>query len=157
MAEETPQPEQERDDAPAAEEQAPADPGASPPGTPQASADEGGTARADAGRRVKTRPVEFQDLEDAPQGAGPSLDLVLDITMPVTVELGRARMTVRELLALRTGSVVQLDRIAGEPIDLFVRDVRFARGEVVVVDNNFGLRITEIVNPRGSLAGLGGS
>jgi flagellar motor switch protein FliN/FliY len=66
-------------------------------------------------------------------------------------------MPVRELLQLRTGSVVQLDKMAGEPVDLFVRDVRFARGEVVVADNNFGLRITEIINPQRRIKELGKS
>ena len=56
-----------------------------------------------------------------------------------------------------TGSVVELDRSAGEPVDLYVRDVRFARGEVVVVDNNFGLRITEVINPSGRIRGLSGA
>jgi flagellar motor switch protein FliN/FliY len=107
--------------------------------------------------KVKVQSAEFAELGDEPQGAGLSLDLVLDISMPVTVELGRATMPVRELLQLRTGSVVQLDKMAGEPVDLFVRDVRFARGEVVVADNNFGLRITEIINPQRRIKELGKS
>jgi flagellar motor switch protein FliN/FliY len=105
--------------------------------------------------RVRVSPAAFDDLADEPGGNGPSLDLVLDIAMPVTVELGRSSMTVRELLSLRTGSVVELERLAGDPIDLYVRGVRFARGEVVVVDNNFGLRITEILNPKSRIKGLG--
>jgi flagellar motor switch protein FliN/FliY len=107
--------------------------------------------------RAKARPAEFGELTDDPQGRGLSLELVLDISMPVTVELGRATMTVRDLLQLATGSVVELDHPAGEPIDLYVRDVRFARGEVVVVDNNFGLRITEVINPQRRLRELGKS
>jgi flagellar motor switch protein FliN/FliY len=105
--------------------------------------------------KAQVKTAAFSPLVDEPQGGGLSLDLVLDISMPVAVELGRTTMTVRELLQLRTGSVVELDKMAGEPIDLYVRDVRFARGEVVVVDNNFGLRITEIVSPQNRIRELG--
>ena len=105
--------------------------------------------------KVKVQAAEFSELADEPQGPGLSLDLVLDISMPVIVELGKTTMTVRDLLQLRTGSVVELDKLAGEPIDLYVRDVRFARGEVVVVDNNFGLRISEVVNPQSRIRELG--
>ncbi len=107
--------------------------------------------------QVSVQSAEFSELQQQAQGAGLSLDLVLDITMPVTVELGRAQMTVRDLLQLSTGSVVELDKQAGEPVDLYVRDVPFARGEVVVVDNNFGLRITEIINPKRRIQELGSS
>ena len=105
--------------------------------------------------KAAVQPAEFSELSDESRGSGLSLDLVLDISMPVTVELGRASMAVKDLLQLRTGSVVELNRMAGEPIDLYVRDVRFARGEVVVVDNNFGLRITEIMNPQRRIRELG--
>jgi len=105
--------------------------------------------------KVGIQAAGFSELTEEPQGPGLSLDLVLDISMPVTVELGRATMAVRDLLQLRTGSVVELDNMAGEPVDLYVRDVRFARGEVVVVDNNFGLRVTEIISPQRRLRELG--
>lgn len=106
------------------------------------------TADQQTPEKVRVQSAGFNDLVEEAQGAALSLDLVLDISMPVTVELGRAAMSVRDLLQLRSGSVVELDKMAGEPVDLYVRDVRFARGEVVVVDNNFGLRITEIINPQ---------
>jgi len=105
--------------------------------------------------QVRVQPAEFIEMEDESRGGGMSLDLVLDISMPVTVELGRASTTVRELLQLGSGSVIELNKQAGEPVDLYVRDVRFARGEVVVVDNNFGLRITEIINPQRRIRELG--
>ena len=105
--------------------------------------------------RIEVQGAEFGELVEEPRGGGLSLDLVLDISMPITVELGRASMTVRELLDLSTGSVIELDTMAGEPIDLFVRGVRFARGDVVVVDNNFGLRISEVINPQRSIPSLG--
>ena len=73
------------------------------------------------------------------------IDMLRDVEMEVTCELGRTRMTVRQLLALAPGDVVQLDRLAGSPADLLVNGTLLARGEVVVVDESFGLRITEIV------------
>jgi len=79
--------------------------------------------------------------------AGPTwgIDMLRDVEMEVTCELGRTRMTVRQLLALAPGDVVELDRLAGSPADLLVNGTLLARGEVVVVDEAFGLRITEIV------------
>jgi len=73
------------------------------------------------------------------------LDLLRDVAMEVTVELGRTRMTVRELLSLSPGAVVELDRAAGSPADLLVNGTMIARGEIVVIDEDFGIRITEIV------------
>lgn len=74
------------------------------------------------------------------------IEMLHGVMMDVTVELGRTRMTVRELLALTPGTVLELDRAAGSPADLLVNGRRIARGEVVVVDEDFGLRVTEIVN-----------
>jgi flagellar motor switch protein FliN/FliY len=76
---------------------------------------------------------------------GWGIDMLRDVEMEVTCELGRTRMTVRQLLALAPGDVVELDRLAGSPADLLVNGTLLARGEVVVVDEAFGLRITEIV------------
>ena len=70
--------------------------------------------------------------------------MLLDLTLPVAIELGRTNMTVQEILRLGRGSVVQLDRLAGEPIDIYVGDRRFAEGEVVVLGEHFGVRITRI-------------
>jgi flagellar motor switch protein FliN/FliY len=83
------------------------------------------------------------DAAGAPSGWG--IDMLRDVEMEVTCELGRTRMTVRQLLALAPGDVVELDRLAGSPADLLVNGTLLARGEVVVVDEAFGLRITEIV------------
>ncbi len=77
----------------------------------------------------------------------PGLDLLHDVEMEVSAELGRTRMAVRDLLSLAPGAVVELDRAAGSPADLLVNGRLIARGEVVVIDENFGLRITEIVVP----------
>ena len=74
-----------------------------------------------------------------------SFDALLDIAMPVAIEIGRASMTVQEILQLGIGSVVQLDRIVGEPVDIYVSDRKFAQGEVVVVGEHFGVRITKVL------------
>jgi flagellar motor switch protein FliN len=81
------------------------------------------------------------------QGASfPSkIDLVLDVTLPVTVELGRARMQVQDVLKLAPGSVIELDKAAGDPVDLYINDRAIAKGEVVIIDENFGVRLTAIV------------
>lgn len=83
----------------------------------------------------------------APRSDSSGLNLLRDVEMVLTVELGRTRMSVRELLSLAPGSVVELDRAAGAPADLMVNGRLLARGEVVVVDEDYGLRITEIVEP----------
>jgi flagellar motor switch protein FliN/FliY len=72
--------------------------------------------------------------------------MLMDLTLPLSIELGRTRMTVQDILRLGRGSVVQLERLAGEPIDLYVADRRFAEGEVVVLGEHFGVRITRIIS-----------
>lgn len=74
-----------------------------------------------------------------------SLDTLLDMSLPVSIEFGRTSMTVQDVLALTTGSVIQLERMVGEPIDVFVSDRKLAEGEVVVVGEHFGVRITRIL------------
>jgi flagellar motor switch protein FliN/FliY len=76
------------------------------------------------------------------------LDLLLDVPLEVEVELGRTRMTIQDLLALGPGSVIELDKVAGEALDILVNDRLVARGEAVVVNDKFGVRITEIVSPQ---------
>ncbi|GAA0483356.1 hypothetical protein Ade02nite_65470 [Paractinoplanes deccanensis] len=85
--------------------------------------------------------------ESAPMPMRGGLDMLHDVEMEVSAELGRTRMSVRELLSLTPGAIVELDRAAGSPADLLVNGRLIARGEVVVVDENFGIRITEIVAP----------
>jgi len=82
------------------------------------------------------------------------IDLLLDINLQVTVELGRARMKIAEILALRNGSVIELDRLAGEPADILVNGTLIARGEVVVVDEKFGVRVIEVVSRAKRIASL---
>jgi flagellar motor switch protein FliN/FliY len=93
--------------------------------------------------------VELEPLaaEGAVAGDDADLALVLDVPVEVAVEIGRTRMTIREALALAPGSIVALDRMAGEPVDLLVNGKRIARGEVVAIDEEFGLRVTEVLRP----------
>jgi len=72
-------------------------------------------------------------------------EMIVDVPIKVSVELGRSQMTVQEILSLEKGSVIELNRIAGDPVDIYVNDYLIAMGEVVVVDDNFGVRITKIV------------
>lgn len=88
--------------------------------------------------------TEFAAGTPAAGGEAP-LAMLLDLTLPVSIELGRSRMTVQEILRLGRGSVIQLDRLAGEPIDIYVGDRRFAEGEVVVLGEHFGVRVTRIL------------
>lgn len=80
-------------------------------------------------------------------GARGSLDAVLELELPVSIELGRTHMAVEEVLALGRGSVVQLDRLVGQPVEVYVSDKRFATGEVVVMGEQFGVRIISIQDP----------
>lgn len=82
------------------------------------------------------------------------LELLLDVPLDLSVELGRARMSIQDLLNLSPGSVVELDKIAGEPLDILVNDRLVARGEAVVVNDKFGVRITDIVSPSERIARL---
>jgi flagellar motor switch protein FliN/FliY len=82
------------------------------------------------------------------------LDLLLDVPLDVSVELGRTRMTIHELLSLAPGSVIELDKVAGEPLDILINDRLVARGEAVVVNDKFGIRITDIVSPQERIARL---
>jgi flagellar motor switch protein FliN/FliY len=93
--------------------------------------------------------AQFNDL--GPKGAAAggqeiNLNLILDVAVTLALEVGRARMSVRELLQLAPGSIVELDRLASEPLDVLVNGVRIARGEVVVVNDKFGIRLTEVVS-----------
>lgn len=83
------------------------------------------------------------------------LNLILDIPVKITVELGRTKMTIKELLRLSQGSVVSLDGLAGEPLDILVNDFLIAQGEVVVVSDKFGIRITDIITPSERMQRLG--
>ena len=82
------------------------------------------------------------------------MDFLLDVTLQVTVEVGRARMTIQDLLGLTPGGVIELDKIAGEPLDIVVNDRLIARGEAVVINDKFGIRITDIISKSERIARL---
>jgi flagellar motor switch protein FliN/FliY len=89
--------------------------------------------------------------DSSPAGsAGSELERLYDVPVELAVEIGRTRMTIRETLALGPGSIITLDRLAGEPVDLLVNGKPIARGEVVVIDEEFGLRVTEVTSPSDS-------
>jgi flagellar motor switch protein FliN/FliY len=100
--------------------------------------------------RGAAAPHDFAPLGRGQAGAtaARSMDLLHDVEMGVTAELGRTRMTVRDLLSLTPGAVVELDRAAGSPVDVLVNGTLIARGEVVVIDEEFGIRISEIIGLR---------
>ncbi|AYN26615.1 MULTISPECIES: flagellar motor switch protein FliN [Buttiauxella] len=89
------------------------------------------------------RALEGNDIAGAMQ----DIDLIMDIPVKLTVELGRTRMTIKELLRLSQGSVVALDGLAGEPLDILINGYLIAQGEVVVVADKYGVRITDIITP----------
>lgn len=91
---------------------------------------------------------QFEEMaKGLPSGAKVDLDFVLDIPLTINVELGRNRMLIGELLQLGQGSVVELTKLAGEPMDVYVNSRLIARGEVVVVNEKFGVRLTDIISP----------
>lgn len=108
--------------------------------------------------RLPGQSNPFQPFETAsslPGGVSRSMELIMDIPLEVSVELGRVQMLIRDVLELATGSIVELERVAGEPVDLLVNGQLIAKGEVVVIEDNFGVRITEIVSPADRLHGVG--
>ena len=93
--------------------------------------------------------------QDLGAGVPGNLELILDIPVRVTVELGRTRKTIGEVLNMTPGSVVELEKMAGEPVDVLVNGKLMARGEVVVIDESFGIRITEIVSRAERIRSMG--
>jgi flagellar motor switch protein FliN/FliY len=100
----------------------------------------------------KPRPVEpppskpQRPVAADKKDTGPTLDMLMDVNLHLTVELGSTQMTVRQVLDLQKGAVIELNRIAGDAVDILVNDRLLARGEVVVVDDKFGVRITELIS-----------
>jgi flagellar motor switch protein FliN/FliY len=100
--------------------------------------------------------ASFQHLsEPAGDNEHQNIDLLMDVKLPVAIELGHTKMPISDILALGPGSVVELNKLAGEPVDLLVNNKVVAKGEVVVVDENFGLRITQLMTPEERLKSLG--
>jgi len=108
------------------------------------------TVDADAEQVQETPAAEFENLEDTsvglPEGEA-NLDIILDIPVTISMEIGRTQISIRNLLQLNQGSVVELDRLAGEPMDVRVNGTLVAHGEVVVVNEKFGIRLTDVISP----------
>lgn len=115
--------------------------------------DEWAAAMAEAGESggedKAIERAQFQDLkpEALPHHGEVNLDVVLDVPVTLAMEIGRTRISIRNLLQLNQGSVVELDRLAGEPMDVLVNGTLIAHGEVVVVNEKFGIRLTDVVSP----------
>jgi flagellar motor switch protein FliN len=102
------------------------------------------------------RKATFNELEENRSGGHPKeLDFILDIPLEITVEMGRTKMLINDLLQIGQGSVIELNRLAGEPLDILVNNRLIARGEVVVVSEKFGIRITDIISPLERVKRLG--
>jgi flagellar motor switch protein FliN/FliY len=112
---------------------------------------------ASAGSEPVIEEIELEQLLpfDADPASDTDIGLLLEVPLSISVELGRTSLTIRELLALGQGSILQLDRHAGEPVDVLVNGKRLARGEVVVIDEDFGIRVTEVVTPEERISGMG--
>ncbi len=121
--------------------------------TPPAAAAPAAPAPAPAPAAPAAAPVQsaaqsvFKPLAGSAAGAGTDIDLIMDVPVQLTVELGRTRLTIKNLLQLGQGSVVELDGLAGEPMDIFVNGYLIAQGEVVVVEDKYGIRLTDIITP----------
>ena len=106
-------------------------------------------------QNVPVQPAQFTPLSTAPvQVNDANIGLILDVPLQVTVELGRTKKSIKDILEMTNGSIVELDKLAGEPVDIQVNGKFLAKGEVVVIDENFGVRITEIASPEERAAKL---
>ncbi len=107
-------------------------------------------AEAQDGGGGELPAAEFDNLEDSASGTvgeEANLDVILDIPVTISMEIGRTKLSIRNLLQLNQGSVVELDRLAGEPMDVLVNGTLVAHGEVVVVNEKFGIRLTDVISP----------
>ncbi len=116
---------------------------------------EGGEA-ADAAEGEDFKQVEARKLSESanPDGGEVKLDVILDIPVTVAMEIGRTQLSIRNLLQLNQGSIVELDRLAGEPMDVLVNGTLVAHGEVVVVNDKFGIRLTDVISPADRIKNL---
>ncbi|NLI15809.1 MAG: flagellar motor switch protein FliN [candidate division Zixibacteria bacterium] len=96
----------------------------------------------------------FEQLRPDGKHESKNIDMLLDVTLPVSIELGRTALKIEDILNLGPGSVVELDKLAGEPVDILINDKILAKGEVVVVDENFGVRITSMISPQDRIRSL---
>jgi flagellar motor switch protein FliN/FliY len=111
---------------------------------------------------AQTATVDVQTASLQPLDASPSkeekekkMDMLLDLTLPVSIELGRANVMIRNILDLRRGSIVEFEKLASEPVDILINGKKMAEGEVVVIEKHFGIRITSLVDTAERIKGLG--
>lgn len=106
---------------------------------------------------VTVQPIKFASFEDLSQTQGEinkNLEILMDIKLQLTVELGRTELPIKKVLELTRGSIIELEKVAGEPVELYANGKLVAHGEVVVIEDNFGLRITSITEPEDRLKGI---
>ena len=101
------------------------------------------------GEQSDTEAAGFENLEDESNGGDSevNLDVILDVPVDISMEIGRTKISIRNLLKLNQGSVIELDRLAGEPMDVLINGTLIAHGEVVVVNDKFGIRLTDVISP----------
>jgi flagellar motor switch protein FliN/FliY len=107
---------------------------------------------------VEIRSAQFGSLDASPGMEGEKdkkLELLMDLTLPVAIELGRTNMLIRDILDLQRGSVVEFEKLASEPVDVLINGKKMAEGEVVVIEKHFGIRITNLVEASERVKGLG--
>lgn len=122
---------------------------------PELTSNEGDSAEAE--KPVTVKSLQFASFEETGQAQGEinkNLDILMDIKLQMTVELGRTELPIKKVLELTRGSIIELEKVAGEPVELYANGKLVAHGEVVVIEDNFGLRITSITEPEDRLKGL---
>lgn len=111
----------------------------------------------EVGGTVTVQPLKFASFEDQGRTQGEinkNLDILMDVKLQLTVELGRTELPIKKVLELTRGSIIELEKVAGEPVELYANGKLVAHGEVVVIEDNFGLRITSITEPEDRLKGV---
>ena len=124
---------------------------------PEGNTEDNETSENTEDKTVTVQPVQFASFEDLDQVQGPvnqNLNILLDVKLQLTVELGKTELPIKKVLELTKGSIVTLNKAAGEPVELYANGKLIAYGEVVVIEDNFGLRITHITDPARRLNSL---
>ena len=108
-------------------------------------------AKTSTNELVTVRPVKFQEFQDTPANRSikKNLDIMQDISMHISVELGRTKSSIREVMEMEKGSIVELEKIAGEQVEIYVNEKLVAKGEVIVIEDKFGVRVTSTSIPKG--------
>ena len=107
--------------------------------------------------RVEVQPANFEEF-DEPQDLGDKkeqrIDMLLDLSLPISIELGKTSMMIKDILELERGSIIEFDKMASEPVDILINGKKMAEGEVVVIDKHFGIRISSLTEPADRLRSL---